>query len=192
MSACRSVELPNVDFPTITVIASLPGADPETMASAVATPLENQFSTIPGIDSDDLVQHPGLRPMITMQFSLDRNIDGAAQDVQAAISGGRASLPKALPQPPTFRKVNPADQPIMFIAMRSATMPLSEVDEYAETLLARQISTLDGVAQVNVFGSAKYAVRIQADPDALAARRSASTSWPTRLPPPTSIRPPAR
>ena len=163
-------DLPTVDFPTISVFAALPGADPDTMASSVATPLENQFSTIQGIDQMTSTSTQG-QTMINLQFSLDRTLDGAAQDVQSAISAAGHFLPKALPQQPTFRKVNPADLPVMFITMRSATVKPSEVDEYAETLLARQISTIEGVAQVSAFGSAKYAVRIQADPDALAARK---------------------
>jgi len=163
-------DLPNIDFPTISVSASLPGADPDTMASSVASPLENQFSTINGIDQMTSSSTQG-STSINLQFALDRNLDGAAQDVQSAISAATRNLPKALPQPPTFRKVNPADLPIMFLAMRSKTLKPSEVDEYAETLLARQISTIEGVAQVSVFGSAKYAVRIQADPYALATRQ---------------------
>src|SRR6185369_9751699 len=163
-------DLPNIDFPTISVFASLPGADPDTMASSVATPLENQFSAIQGIDQMTSTSTQGFTS-IQLQFSLDRTIDGAAQDVQSAISAATRNLPKALPQPPTFRKQNPADIPIMFLAISSATMKPSEVDEYAETLLARQISTIEGVAQVSVFGSAKYAVRIQADPAALATRQ---------------------
>jgi HAE1 family hydrophobic/amphiphilic exporter-1 len=163
-------DLPNVDFPTISVMASLPGADPDTMASSVASPLENQFSTIQGIDQMTSTSTQG-STTINLQFSLDRSLDGAAQDVQSAISAAGHYLPKTLPQQPTFRKVNPADLPVLFITMRSDTLKPSAVDEYAETLLARQISTLEGVAQVSVFGSAKYAVRIQADPDALAARK---------------------
>src|ERR1700743_1571669 len=163
-------DLPNVDFPTIQVNATLPGADPDTMASGVAAPLENQFSTIAGIDSMTSSSTFG-QTNITIQFTLDRNIDSAAQDVQAAISAASRQLPKALPQPPTFRKVNPSDQPIMFIAMTSDSIQRSQLDEYAETLLARQLSTIDGVAQIQVFGASKYAVRIQADPDALAARQ---------------------
>jgi hydrophobe/amphiphile efflux-1 (HAE1) family protein len=163
-------DLPNVDFPTISVSASLPGADPDTMASSVASPLENQFSTINGIDQMTSSSTQG-STSIQLQFALDRNLDGAALDVQSAISAATRNLPKALPQPPTFRKVNPADLPILFLAMRSKTLKPSEVDEYAETLLARQISTIEGVAQVSVFGSAKYAVRIQADPSALATRQ---------------------
>jgi len=163
-------ELPNVDFPTIVVSASLPGADPQTMASAVATPLESQFSNIAGIDSMTSSSVQG-STTISIQFKLDRNLDGAAQDVQSAISAAGRKLPPNLPNPPTLRKVNPADTPIMFMGLRSTTLPLSKVDEYAETLLARQLSTLDGVAQVNVYGAQKFAVRIQADPAALAARQ---------------------
>src|SRR3954463_3881880 len=163
-------DLPNIDFPTISVFASLPGADPDTMASSVASPLENQFSAIQGIDQMTSTSTQG-STQIQLQFSLDRSVDAAAQDVQSAISAATRNLPKALPQPPTFRKQNPADIPIMFLAMRSKTLKSSEVDEYAETLLARQLSTIDGVAQVSVFGTAKYAVRIQADPAALAARQ---------------------
>jgi HAE1 family hydrophobic/amphiphilic exporter-1 len=162
-------ELPSVDFPTIVVSASLPGADPDTMASGVATPLENQFSTIAGISSMSSSSTQG-STQITIQFDLDRSIDGAAQDVQAAISAAGHQLPQNMPSPPTLRKVNPSDSPIMYLAMGSPTLPLQEVDKYAETLLARQISTLNGVAQVNVYGSQKFAVRIQADPVALAAR----------------------
>src|SRR5882672_10737052 len=162
-------ELPNVDFPTIGVSASLPGADPETMASAVAAPLENVFSTVPGIDSMTSSSGQGFTN-ITLQFRLDRNIDAAAQDVQAAISSAVRQLPRSMPSPPTFRKQNPADSPILFLALSSKTLPLTTVDRYAETLLARELSTLEGVAQVQVFGAAHYAVRIQADPSALAAR----------------------
>ncbi|HKQ09936.1 MAG TPA: efflux RND transporter permease subunit, partial [Rhizomicrobium sp.] len=163
-------DLPNIDFPTIAVFAQLPGADPDTMASSVASPLENQFSAIAGIDQMTSTSTQG-STQIQLQFSLDRSVDAAAQDVQSAISAATRNLPKALPQPPTFRKQNPADIPIMFLAMSSSTMKPSEVNEYAETLLARQISTIDGVAQVGVFGTAKYAVRIQADPAALATRQ---------------------
>jgi len=162
-------ELPNVDFPTIQVSASLPGADPETMASSVATPLENQFSTIAGISNMSSSSTQG-STQITIQFDLDRNLDAAAQDVQSAISAAGRQLPTNMPSPPTMRKVNPSDSPIIYITMGSRSLPLQEVDKYAETLLARQLSTLDGVAQVNVYGSQKFAVRIQADPAALAAR----------------------
>src|SRR5580692_3590758 len=162
-------DLPNVDFPTISVSAQLPGADPVTMASGVAAVLENQFSTIPGIDQMSSNSSIG-SSNVTMQFSLDRNIDSAAQDVQAAISASLGQLPKALPRPPSFRKVNPNDQPIMYISMFSDTMQIQDLDEYAETLLSREISTIDGVAQITVFGQGKYGVRIQVDPDALAER----------------------
>ncbi|TCJ11966.1 efflux RND transporter permease subunit [Parasulfuritortus cantonensis] len=162
-------ELPNVDFPTISVSASLPGAAPETMASAVATPLEAQFATIAGVTSINSTSAQG-STSITLQFDLDRDIDAAAQDVQSAIAAAQRKLPTDMPSPPSFRKVNPADSPIFYIAMRSDTLPMSEVNEYAETQLAQRISTVSGVAQVNVYGSQKYAVRIQADPDRLAAR----------------------
>jgi HAE1 family hydrophobic/amphiphilic exporter-1 len=162
-------DLPNVDFPTIQVSAALPGASPDTMASAVATPLEKQFSTIAGIDSMTSTSALGLTN-ITIQFSLDRNIDAAAQDVQAAIGKAASQLPPGMPTPPTYQKVNPADQPILYLALSSATLPLYVVDEYAETLLAQRISTINGVAQVQVFGSQKYAVHVQLDPNALASR----------------------
>ena len=163
-------ELPSVDFPTIVVSASLPGADPETMASAVATPIEGQLSQIAGIDSMTSSSTLG-NTQITIQFKLERDIDAASQDVQQAISSVLRKLPPQMTTPPTLRKVNPADAPIIFLAMSSPTLPLSAVDNYAETLLARQLSILDGVAQVLVFGSQKYAVRIQADPAALATRQ---------------------
>jgi HAE1 family hydrophobic/amphiphilic exporter-1 len=161
--------LPNVDFPTISVSASLPGASPETMASAVATPLEKQFSTIPAVDSMTSTSSLG-STSITLQFSLDRNIDAAAQDVQAAISSALRQLPQQMTTPPTFRKVNPADSPIFYIAFTSKTLRLSTLDEYAENTLAQRISTVQGVAQVNVYGSRKYAVRVDVDPDALSGR----------------------
>jgi HAE1 family hydrophobic/amphiphilic exporter-1 len=161
-------DLPNVDFPTISVSAGLPGASPQTMAAAVATPLEKQFSTIAGIDAMTSSSTLG-GTNITLQFSLSRNIDGAAQDVQAAISKTLRQLPPGI-QPPSYNKSNPADSPILYLALTSGTMPLSALDEYAETFLAQRLSTVDGVAQVQVFGSAKYAVRIQVDPKALQAR----------------------
>ncbi len=160
--------LPNVDFPTITVSASLPGASPETMASAVATPLEKQFSTIAGVDQMTSSSNLG-STNITLVFTLDRNIDAAAQDVQAAISKTLRQLPTGI-VPPSYQKVNPADQPIVYYAMSSGTLSLPELDEYAETFIAQRLSTVDGVAQVNVYGAAKYAVRIQLDPKALATR----------------------
>jgi len=160
--------LPNVDFPTIQVNASLPGASPETMASAVATPLEKQFSTIAGVDQMTSSSSLG-GTNITLQFTLDRNIDAAAQDVQAAISKTLRQLPTGI-VPPSYQKVNPADQPIIYYAMSSSTLSLPELDEYAETFIAQRLSTVSGVAQVNVYGAAKYAVRIQLDPKALATR----------------------
>ncbi len=161
-------DLPNVDFPTISVSAGLPGASPQTMAAAVATPLEKQFSTIAGLDAMTSSSTLG-GTNITLQFSLSRNIDAAAQDVQAAISKTLRQLPPGI-QPPSYNKSNPADQPILYLALTSATLPLPQLDEYAETFLAQRLSTVSGVAQVQVFGSAKYAVRIQVDPKALAAR----------------------
>jgi HAE1 family hydrophobic/amphiphilic exporter-1 len=162
-------ELPSIDFPTISVTAQLPGASPETMAASVATPLEGQFSTISGLDSMTSTSAQGAAT-ITLQFSLERDIDAAAQDVQSAIAAAQRKLPPDMPTPPSFRKVNPADSPIFYIAMNSATLPTWAVNEYAETQLAQRLSTLPGVAQVNVFGSQKYAVRIQADPDQLSSR----------------------
>ncbi|MGA7949162.1 MAG: efflux RND transporter permease subunit [Thiobacillaceae bacterium] len=161
--------LPNVDFPTIQVTATLPGASPETMASAVATPLEKQFSTIAGLDSMNSSSAQG-STQITLQFSLERNVDAAALDVQSAISASLRQLPAELPSPPSFRKVNPADLPVYYLALTSQTLPLSAVDEYAQTLLAQRISTVSGVAQVQVYGSQKYAVRAQLDPRALVAK----------------------
>ncbi len=139
------------------------------MASSVATPLEKQFSTIAGIDSMTSTSALGLTN-ITIQFTLDRSIDGAAQDVQAAIGKAASLLPPGMPTPPTYQKVNPADQPILYLALSSTTLPLYTVDEYAETLLAQRISIINGVAQVQVFGSQKYAVHVQLDPNALASR----------------------
>jgi HAE1 family hydrophobic/amphiphilic exporter-1 len=162
-------ELPKVDFPTISVSASLSGASPETMASAVAKPLENQFSNIDGVDSMTSTSTRG-STRITLQFALDKNIDVAAQDVQSAISATLRKLPKEMNTPPSFRKTNPADAPILFLALSSDTLPLSQVDDYGETMLAQRISTVSGVAQVSVFGAQKYAVRVQVDPDALASR----------------------
>ncbi len=163
-------DLPNVDFPTLLVSASLPGASPETMASAVATPLERQFSTIAGLDSMTSTSGQGYSS-ITLQFSLGRDIDAAAQDVQAAIAKTNSQLPPDMPTPPSYQKVNPADQPILYLALHSPTLPLSSVDEYAQTFVAQRISMVSGVAQVQVFGSQKYAVRAQLDPKALAARQ---------------------
>jgi HAE1 family hydrophobic/amphiphilic exporter-1 len=162
-------DLPNVDFPTLQVTALLPGASPETMASAVATPLERQFTTIAGIDSMTSTSALGVS-QITIQFTLSRSIDAAAQDVQAAITKAATLLPPNMPTPPTYQKVNPADQPVIYLALSSPTLPLYTVDEYAQTNLAQRISTISGVAQVQVFGSQKYAVRVQVDPRALATR----------------------
>jgi len=162
-------ELPNMDFPTINVRANLPGADPETMASAVATPLESALSGIPGVDSMTSSSSQG-STSITIQFNLDRNIDAAAQDVQAAISSVSRLLPSAMPNPPTIRKNDPSAQPIFFIVLTSKSLPIATIDRYARTVIVNQISTVDGVAQATVHGPAKYAVRIQADPAALAAR----------------------
>jgi HAE1 family hydrophobic/amphiphilic exporter-1 len=162
-------DLPNVDFPTIEVSASLPGANADTMASAVATTLEKEFSTIAGIDSMSSASTQG-NTRITIQFSLDRDIDAAAQDVQTAISRTVRRLPSDMPNPPSFRKVNPADSPILYLALTSDTLPMSDLDDLGQTMMAQQISMVKGVAQVQVFGSQKYAVRIELSPDALAAR----------------------
>ncbi len=163
-------DLPTVDFPTITVSANLPGASPDTMASSVATPLEKNFSTIAGLDSMSSQSSLG-RTQITLQFSLSRDIDAAAQDVQAQIARTARDLPPNMPSPPSYRKVNPANNSILLLSLTSETLPLSTVDEYAETILAQRISMVSGVAQVDVFGSQKYAVRIQLDPNKLAARQ---------------------
>ncbi len=160
-------DLPNVDFPTIQVSASLPGASPDTMASAVALPLEKQFSTIAGVDSMTSSSALG-STSITLQFTLERNIDAAAQDVQAMIAKTLSQLPPELPSPPSYQKVNPADQPVLYLALSSATMRLSDVDEAAETTVAERLSMVSGVAQVHVFGTQKYAVRAQVDPRKLA------------------------
>src|SRR3954463_13094055 len=162
-------DLPNVDYPTIQVQASLPGASPETMASAVATPLGRRFPTITGGASTTSVSALG-RTQITIQFSLSRNIDAAGQDVQAAIGKAAKQLPANMPTPPTYNKVNPADQPILFLAMTSDTLPLSTVDDYGETLLAQRLSMISGVAQVFTYGPQTYAVRVQVDPNKMASR----------------------
>jgi HAE1 family hydrophobic/amphiphilic exporter-1 len=161
-------DLPNVDFPTILVTANLPGATPETMASSVATPLERQFSTIAGLDSMTSTSAQGVT-QITLQFSLDRDIDAAAQDVQTMMSQAARQLPTEMPTPPYYRKVNPADQPILHLAVTSKVLPLYTVHEYADTFIAQRISMLNGVAQVQVFGAQKYAVRAQLDPKLLAS-----------------------
>src|SRR2546421_2257315 len=161
--------LPSVDYPTISVFAALPGANPETMASSVATPLERQFSTIAGIQSMSSTNSQG-STSITVQFTLDRTIDAAAQDIQAAISKAAGQLPANMPRPPSYAKVNPADQPVLYLSLTSSTLPAYTVDEYAETLLSQRISMASGVSQVLVYGAQKYAVRVQLNPDALVAR----------------------
>ncbi len=161
-------DLPTVDFPTIQVGAGLPGASPETMASAVALPLEKQFATIAGLNSINSTSGQG-NTSITLQFDLSRNIDAAAQDVQAMIAKTARQLPPQMPAPPSYQKVNPGDQPVMFLVLHSQTLPLSLIDEYAESTIAQRISMVNGVAQVNVFGAAKYAVRVDVDPRKLAA-----------------------
>jgi HAE1 family hydrophobic/amphiphilic exporter-1 len=161
--------LPSVDYPTIQVSAALPGASPETMASTVATPLEREFSTIAGIQSMNSTNSLGATA-ITVQFSLDRKIDAAAQDIQAAISRAGGRLPPSMPLPPSYQKVNPAEQPVFYLALDSDTLPMYTVNEYADTLLAQRISMINGVSRVQLFGAQKYAVRVQVDPDKLAAR----------------------
>jgi HAE1 family hydrophobic/amphiphilic exporter-1 len=158
--------LPSVDYPTVQVTAGLPGASPETMANSVATPLEREFSTIAGVQSMSSSNTQG-GTTITIQFGLTRNIDAATQDVQAAVA--RAFLPANMPRPPVVQKTNPSEQPILYVSLSSATLPLYTVDEYAETMLAQRISMISGISRVQVYGSQKYAVRIQVDPDALAA-----------------------
>ena len=161
--------LPHVDYPTLTVTATLPGASPETMASAVATPLERQFSTIAGISQMTSASTLGTTN-ITLQFDLSRSIDGAALDVQTSISAAAPNLPKEMTTPPSFKKVNPADAPVLYLALSSDSMPMTQVDEYADTVLGQRISTITGVAQVQIFGEQKYAVRIKTDPDKLASQ----------------------
>jgi HAE1 family hydrophobic/amphiphilic exporter-1 len=161
--------LPTVDYPNIQVNAELPGASPETMASSVATPLERQFSTIAGVQSMSSQNTQGTT-QITVQFTLARNIDAAAQDVQAAIAKAEGLLPSNMPHPPSYQKANPADQPVLYLSLTSDTLPLYTVDEYAETLLAQRISMASGVSSVQVYGAQKYAVRVQLNPDEMAAR----------------------
>jgi hydrophobic/amphiphilic exporter-1 (mainly G- bacteria), HAE1 family len=162
--------LPNVDYPTIQVSASRPGANPENMAAAVARPLEKQFSSIAGLDSLSSTSTLG-KTQLTLQFNLSRNIDDAAQDVEAAISASSGQVPNDLPNPPTYSKVNPADQPILYLYLKSPTLPLSQIDNYAQTYIAQKLSTISGVAQVQLYGSQKYATRIQIDPQKLASRQ---------------------
>jgi HAE1 family hydrophobic/amphiphilic exporter-1 len=163
-------DLPTVDYPTIQVQANLPGASPETMAASVATPLEKQFSTIAGITSISSTNGQG-NTNITLQFDLSRDIDAAAQDVQSMIARAARGLPPGMPSPPSYQKVNPADQPVLFLTLSSETMPLSLVDQYAESVLAQRLSMVSGVAGVNVFGAQKFAVRVDVDPTQLAARQ---------------------
>src|SRR5579883_1645511 len=181
-------DLPQVDYPTINVSASLPGANPDTMASAVATPLERQFTTIAGLDSMTSSSSQG-STNVTLQFDLSRDIDGATVDVETAIAEAMPLLPPGMPTPPSFRKQNPGDMPIINLFLTSPTMRLSDVDEYAETVVAKAISMVNGVSQVQVFGSAKYAVRVQVDPNELAAKKiglnevnTALNNWNVNLP----------
>ena len=181
-------DLPSIDFPTIQVSANLPGASPETMASSVATPLERQFSTIAGLDSMTSTNGQGVS-IVTLKFALEKSIDSAAQDVQAAISKAARQLPQDMPSPPSYQKVNPADQPVLYLALSSPTLPLSDVNEFADTIIAPRISMINGVAQVQVFGSQKYAVRVQLDPKALTSRKigldevaTALNNWNVNLP----------
>jgi len=160
--------LPQIDFPTIQVTAQLPGANPETMASSVATPLENQFGAIPGVSQMSSTSTLGTS-QITIQFDLDRNIDAAAQDIQAAIDAAGGKLPRDLPSPPVYKKVNPADSAILILAVHSDVLPLTEVDDIAENQIAQQISRIPGIAQVNLGGQQKPAVRVQVDPAKIAA-----------------------
>jgi hydrophobic/amphiphilic exporter-1 (mainly G- bacteria), HAE1 family len=181
-------DLPQVDYPTIQVQAQLPGASPQTMASSVATVLERQFTTIAGLDSMISQSNMG-GSQITLQFNLSRDIDGAAVDVETAIAAATPLLPAGMPTPPSFNKQNPSDQPVIQLAMSSPTMRLSDVDEYAETMVATRVSMVPGVAQVQIWGSAKYAVRVQVDPNALATRKiglneinDAINNWHVNLP----------
>ncbi|HLX42665.1 MAG TPA: efflux RND transporter permease subunit [Bryobacteraceae bacterium] len=181
-------DLPNVDFPTLLITASLPGASPETMSSAVATPLENQFSTIAGLEQMTSVNSLG-STQVTLEFALTRSMDGAAVDVQAAITQASRLLPQGMPTPPTFTKVNPADQPVIYLVLTSKLVPLWTLDEYAETRVAQRISMSSGVAQVQVLGQQKYAVHVQMDPHAMASHQvgineveAALKTWNVNLP----------
>src|SRR4051812_26415986 len=180
--------LPSVDYPTISVTAFVPGASPETMASSVATPLEREFSTIAGISSMNSVNSIG-STSITVQFTLDRKIDAAAQDIQAAISRAGGRLPTSMPRPPSYNKVNPAENPILYLALDSEVLPMYQVNEYADTMLAQRISMVDGVSRVMLYGAQKYGVRVQVDPDQLAVHnigidevRNAISTSNTNLP----------
>ncbi len=161
--------LPKVDFPTISVSTSLPGASPSMMAAAIATPLEREFAAIAGVDSITSVSGLGVG-RITVQFNLNRNIDAAAQDVQAAIASASRKLPAEMTTPPIYRKVNPGDTPVLLLTLKSATVPLPTINEYVEINIGQRVSTLPGVAQVFTYGTQKYAIRVQVDPDLLAIR----------------------
>ena len=163
-------DLPNVDYPTLQVTASRPGASPETMSASVARPLEKQFSSIAGLDTLNSTSTLG-KTQLTLQFNLSRSIDDAAQDVAAAIAAASGQVPNDLPNPPTYSKVNPADQPILYLYLNSPTLPLSQIDNFAQTYLAQKLSTINGVAQVQLYGSQKYAARVQLDPQQLASRQ---------------------
>src|SRR6516162_846875 len=181
-------DLPQVDYPTLNVNASLPGGDPGTMASSVASPLERQFTTIAGLDS--MVSRSGSGGTnVTLQFDLNRDIDSATVDVQTAIAAVMPLLPAGMPAPPSFRKNNPNDQPILMLNLTSNTMPLSSLDDYAETMIAPRISMVSGVSQVQVQGASKYAVRVQVDPNKLHAEgigineiNQALQNWNVNLP----------
>src|SRR5579864_7072673 len=161
--------LPKVDFPTIVVSVNYPGASPDTMASAVATPLEQQFAAIPALDQ--MTSTSGIGSMsITLQFDLSRNIDAAAQDVLTAINAATGVLPKDLPSPPTYRKTNPADRPVLIYAVHSDALPIYRVDDYAYTVLAQKAATVKGVSESRIFGQKPYAVHVQINPAALASR----------------------
>ena len=197
-------DLPQVDYPTLNVNAGLPGGDPGTMASSVASPLERQFTTIAGLDSMTSRSGSG-STNITLQFDLNRDIDSATVDVQTAIAAVMPLLPAGMPSPPSFRKNNPNDQPILMLNLTSNTLPLSALDDYAETMIAPRISMVSGVSQVQVQGASKYAVRVQLDPDKLHAQKiglneidQALQNWNVNLPTgqlfgptrPTTSRPP--
>ena len=161
--------LPKVDFPTIQVTATLPGASADTMAASVAGPIERQLSTVAGISSMSSSSSQGTTS-ITIQFDLNRNIDGAALDVQTALTIAQRRLPVEMLVPPSFRKVNPADFPVLFVSLSSETLPLSTVNEYGDITIGQTLSQIPGVAQVLIYGTQKFAIRVQADPEAAAAR----------------------
>src|SRR5580704_11830881 len=161
--------LPKVDFPTIVVSVNYPGASPDTMASAVATPLEQQFAAIPSLSQ--MTSTSGIGSLsITLQFDLERNIDAAASDVQQAINAATGLLPPDLPSPPTYRKTNPADRPVLIYAVHSNALPIYRVDDYAYTILAQKLSTVPGVSEARIFGQRPYAAHVQINPGALATR----------------------